>query len=363
MPRTLRRILAAAVACLAVFALDALVFRTRYYPAYLDPNSAAGTFEMILWRERQAQQKLGDSVAVTLGDSRFGIVPKLSNRLTPETGYVFRSAGVAGTDARAWYYMLRDLDPQANRYRAILLGVDNYSDQDIPSEPDIDVRAIYFSIARLRVTDAFDLMNSYRGYDLRLRALRGAFFKGIIYQNDFHEFLANPRKRIREVRFDRSGNEEWTYNYLGDEGSLTGLTIDWDTLTAQFPASFSPYQRDTVKNFLLWKPEPQTGRLAAFRREWFGRIIARYRNSRTKIIFVRLPRGPIPRPPQLSRPAGSVIREFAAQPGVLMMDEHVFEPIEDPEYFRDAMHMNKAGVAIFSDLIARETARMLGAPR
>src|ERR1700761_8968219 len=141
MSRTLRRILSAGLAGLAIFGLDALVFRTRLYPSYLDPDSATGAFEMILWRERQAQQWLGRNVVVTLGDSRFGIVPKIANALSGETGYVFRSAGVAGTDARSWYYMLSDLDPDANRYSAIALGVDNYSDQDIPSEPDIDGRA------------------------------------------------------------------------------------------------------------------------------------------------------------------------------------------------------------------------------
>jgi hypothetical protein len=358
-----RRILAVVLGCVGVFGLDAVAFRTRYYPSKLKPDSTTGLFELILWREQQAQKMLGDNVVVTLGDSRFGIVPKISNALAPETGYVFRSAGVAGTDARSWFYMLRDLDPDANRYRAIVFGVDDYSDEDIPSEPDDDIRALHYSIARLRVTDVFDFARSFHSFGVKLEALRGGLLKGIVYQADLHEFLVSPKKRIRQVRFERGGFEQWTYNFLGTDAGMAGLTIDWARLTAQFPPNATPNQLETVESFLLRKPEPQTGRLAAFRREWFGRIIDRYRNSRTKIVFLRLPRGPIPRPAWLARSAGSAIREFASQANVLMMDEGFFNPLEHPELFADGMHMNKPGVALFSTMLAREIGRILGPPR
>jgi hypothetical protein len=355
-----RRILAFLLGCGGVFGLDALAFRTRYYASNLKPDSTSGLFELILWREQQAQKALGDNVVITLGDSRFGIVPKISNALAPETGYVFRSAGVAGTDARSWYYMLRDLDPSANRYRALVFGVDDYSDEDIPSEPDDDIRALHYSIARLRVTDVFDFAHSFRSFGAKLEALRGGLLKGIVYQADLHEFLASPKTRIREVKFRRGGFEEWTYNFLGTDASMAGLTIDWASLTAHYPPGAAPNQMETVRDFLLRKPEPQTGRLAAFRREWFGRILDRYRGSRTRIVFLRLPRGPLPRPTWLARPAGSAIREFAARPNVLLMDDRFFEALEHPEFFADGMHMNKPGVALFSSMLAREIGRMLG---
>jgi hypothetical protein len=359
----LRRILALVFGCVGVFGFDAIAFRTRYYPSNLKPDSTTGLFELILWREQQAQKTLGDNVVVTLGDSRFGIVPKISNALAPETGYVFRSAGVAGTDARSWFYMLRDLDPDANRYRAIVFGVDDYSDEDIPSEPDDDIRALHYCIARLRVTDVFNFAQSFHSFGAKLEALRGGLLKGIVYQADLHEFLMSPKKRIREVKFERGGFEQWTYDFLGTDDSMAGLTIDWTSMTAQLPPRATPNQRETVESFLLRKPQPQTGRLTAFRREWFGRILDRYRNSRTKIVFLRLPRGPIPRPEWLARSTSSVIRKFSSRPNVLLMDEDFFDPLEHPELFADGMHMNKPGVALFSTMLAREIGRMLGPPR
>ncbi len=360
MSAIVRRILAAALACLGVFGLDALAFRTHFYPSNLKPDSTTGLFELILWREQQAQRTLGDNVVVTLGDSRFGIVPKISNALAPETGYLFRSAGVAGTDARSWFYMLRDLDPAANRYRAIVLGVDDFNDEDLPVLSDDDLRALHYCIARLRIADAVDFSRSFYSRDVQWEALRGSLVKGVVYQPDFHEFLVNPKRRIRDVRFQRGGFEQWAYDYLGSDVSMTGLSIDWPTRTAQFPPGATPNQHGTVEDFLLRKPQPQTGRMAAFRREWFGRIIDRYRGSRTKIIFLRLPRGPIPRPQWLARSTGSVIREFAARPNVMLMNEHYFDPLEHPELFGDGMHMNKPGVALFSTMLAREIGRMLG---
>lgn len=358
-----RRVLAAALACVGMFGLDALAFRTSWYSSHLKLDSTTGLFEMILWRERQAQQDLGDNVVLAVGDSRFGLVPKISNALEPETGLVFRSAGVAGTDARSWFYMLRDLDPTASRYRAIVFALDDYDDEDKAFAPDDDIRALHYSIARLRLTDVAEFAGSFRSFPNRFEAFRGGVFKGLVYQEDLHDFLVNPRQRIRDVKFNRGGYEEWTYSYLGSETSMSGLNIDWPTLAAQFPPGATPNQVDTVSSFLLRKPEPQTGRMAAFRRLWFGRILNFYANSRTRILFLRLPRGPIPRPAWLARSTGSVVRDLAAKPNVLLMEEHLFEPLEHPEFFADGMHMNKQGVAPFSTMLAREVSRMLAAAR
>jgi len=342
--------------------LDALAFRTRWYPSYLQPDSTAGLFELILWREQQAQKNLGDNLVATIGDSRFGIAPKLSNDLANETGYTFRSAGVAGTDPRSWYYMLRDLDPTARRYRAIVFGVNNYDDEDEVFLPDDDIRALHYCIARLRLTDALEFAGSFHDPNLRWQAFRGTLLKGLVYQADFHEFLSNPAKRIRRIRRDHRGYEEWTYAYVGSDVSMAGLEIDWKTLAAKLPPGADDNQLSTVQSFLLRPPVPQTGRLAAFRREWLGRILDRYRGSRTRMIFLRLPRGPIPRPAFLARSTGSIVRELALRPNVMLVDEHAFDALEHPWLFHDGMHMNKPGVELFSTMLAREIARMLGAP-
>jgi hypothetical protein len=100
----------------------------------------------ILRREQLAQREYGDNLIVTIGDSRFAYLPRQADELTPQTGLVFRSACVPGTEVRSWYYMLRDLDPSAHRYRAIVFGVNDYYDEDGFADPADDIHTLRYVI-------------------------------------------------------------------------------------------------------------------------------------------------------------------------------------------------------------------------
>jgi len=348
------------LAVLGLFGCDALLFRTPIYPSYLEPDSSTGQFELILRREQTAQTLNGDNLVATLGNSRFAYAPRLSNEITFRTGYAFRHAGVAGSDVRTWYYMLRDLDPAASRYRAIVFGLDDFDDEDGLFDPNDDMRSLHYVIARLRWSDAWDFARSFDSRRLQFEALRGALLKGFVYQADFRAFLSDPRKRIDYVQLCRRGYESWTYDYVETNNSLAGLEVDWSAWTAKYPPGTDQDQRDTIRNFLMRKPAPQIGRIANYRRLWFGRILDRYRGSRTRIIFIRLPRGPLPRPDDAARKASGSVLEFAARPNVLLCDEHAFDSLEHPELFRDALHLNRDGIARFSPMLAEKIRSMLG---
>ena len=58
------------------------------------------------------------------------------------------------------------------------------------------------------------------------------------------------------------------------------------------------------------------------------------------------------RPPEYRRPAGSVVRRFAEQPEVVLVDESAFNSLEDPKYFIDAMHLNGEGMNGLSRMLA-----------
>jgi hypothetical protein len=355
-----RRPVLASVAALALlFGADALLFRTPLYPSYLEPDSSTGLFELILAKERRAQERLGDNVVVTLGDSRLAYYPRVANELTSETGYVFRNAGVAGSDPRLWYYMLRDLDPTARRYRAIVLAVSDYDDEDVPWDFTDGIRDLHYAVARLRLSDAFDFASSFPRPALQWEAFRGALLKGTVYQADMEAFLAHPLKRIDYVHLCRQGYEGWTYGFQESPRSLEGLRIDWSRWSFTAPPSVDAGQRLSVELSLMYRPAPQTGVFAAFRRQWFGRILERYRGSPTRIVFVRLPRGPIPRPQNLVRKRSASVRELAGRPGVVLADEHAFDVLERPELFKDAQHLNHEGCSRLSAMLAREVSRLL----
>ena len=357
-----RSILRPIAACLlgiaGLFALDALLFRTPLYREILEPSSSTGQFEWILRRERNAQNQNGDNMVITLGDSRFAYSPRLSNELTSKTGYVFRQAGIAGTGPRSWYYMLRDLDPTGRRYRAVVLGVADYNDEDKYYNPADDIRELHYVVERLRWTDVLDFAASFELPEARWQALRGGLLKGVVLQKDILAFLSHPQERIATVAQGREGYEQWTYTYEEVTRNMNGLQIDWSSRTATFPPEFDQAQRDTIGSEIL-DVAPQTGSLGRYRRHWLGRILERYRDSRTKIVFIRLPRGPIPRPERMAPKVASAIREFAARPNVLLADEHAFDSLEQPELFKDGIHLNRAGIARFSPMLAEEVGRMI----
>src|SRR5262249_53338156 len=152
-----------------------------------------------------AQSQNGDNLILTLGDSRFAYSPRLANELTAESGYVFRSAGTAGSDPRSWYYMLRDLDPAASRYRSIVFGVDDYHDEDTVEDHSNDIRALHYSIVRLRLSDTIELAGSFPSWPNRWEVFRGALFKGFVLSRDIQAFLSKPSKRIEEVGWNDRG--------------------------------------------------------------------------------------------------------------------------------------------------------------
>lgn len=361
--RPVRIILTVLVACLLLFGIDALLFRTNLYPSILEPDSSAGLFELVLWREKQAQRTAGDHLVVTLGNSRMGYSPKGVDLRPRQNGYVVRTAGIAGSDPRSWYYLLRSLDPTARRYRAIVIGVDDFDDEDSAFNPDDDIRALHYCIARLRLSDVFEFSRSFHSRDIQWEAFRGSLLKGIALQSDIQAFLSHPKKRIDLVRLCHRGWPGWTYDYVESARTMVGLQVDWSSMKPTFPPGMTEEQRGTVYSYLLRPAVPQTGRTARFLQTWLGKIADRYRDSRTKVIFMRLPRGPLPRPDNLIRKRSATVRELAAtRPNVILANEHLFDSLEHPELFKDALHLNRDGVALFSPMLADEVARILGPP-
>ena len=309
----------------ALFGLDAALFRTPYYRRILEPDSYAGQMERVL---RAVDNQ---SIAV-LGDSRIaeGFSPRVADRRQP--AFRFLNAAVPGSTPRCWYYLLRDLDPKPGRFKTIVLPVEAYEDEDGGWEWADRTLDLNFLAARLRLSDTVTVTSSFHAADTRWSALLVCLWKGLLLREDLQAFLAHPDSRIQKAALYRASAAEWAYNYDGNAKDLVGSVL-----------------RDPS----LRPPSPQTGLYAAYRREWFGRIISRYRGSGTSIVFLRLPRGPVPPSVRHAREASS-IREFA---GVTVLPENLFNRLEGPEYFFDELHLNARGRQWFSTELADVLAR------
>jgi hypothetical protein len=348
-------------AVMGLFLIDAAIFRTRLYYPVLEPNATAGSLEMACFLETSRKPEYGKQV-LAFGDSRLPLTPWLANQVSASRGYEFASVGVAGSSPRTWYYMVRDLDPAALRYAVVLLPVDDYDDEDRIEDPSDDMADLHYAIARLRLTDVLEFSASFYSWQRRWQALRGSLFKGDVYKDDLHAFLLDPGARRARVALARRDAASWIRSFLPPTREMTGLAIDWAAWKITFPPDAPPDLRRSLQAVLMRPVAPQTGRLAAYRRKWFGKIMERYRGTATQVVFYRLPRAPIPRPDSLVTKLSGSIREFRSRPNALLLDEHTFDSLERPQFFQDALHLNREGAARFSKLMAERLLEALASP-
>src|SRR5262249_24940323 len=149
---------------------------------------------------------------------------------------------------------------------ALIFGLDAYEDEDRVFNPANDIRDLHYVINRLHLSEVIDFARSFDDWEFKWTALRGGLLRGLVYQEDIHAILTHPAKRLRDVRLANHGYEGWVYGYKETERSMAVLAIDWSTMNVTFPPGADDDQRGTVNSFLAHGQDPQTGRLAAFRR-------------------------------------------------------------------------------------------------
>jgi len=350
------------IASILVFcAIEGAVFHTGVYPWIISPDSSTGSVESVLRNER-LRPKTGAQV-LGIGDSRMLLECRISNEHAAETGYTFGLIGTAGASPRSWYYMLRDADPDARLYRAVVLAVESYDDADKwGDEADNDADLSYL-IARLRLTDLWEFSRSYHDPYQQWKAARGILLKGLVYKRDFEDLLRHPIARIKYVKQSYRDSFMWIYNYQGPPDSVADYRVDFNARTITPPPNADPVRLEGLKNWLLAPLPPESGGQSRYMKYWLGKNYEHYRGSPTRLIFLRLPRSGWARPDQPRYNPHSSVRDLAAQPNVTLIDEHFFDSLEKPELFRDQLHLNGPGMDQFSVMIAQEVSRILGPPR
>lgn len=357
---TLKEAVAWSAIALAVFFLiDAAIFRSGWYLAYLEPDSSAGGLELrLLWLRRSAPSKIPE--VAMIGDSRMAEgFSVLIARQASGPGIRFRNMAVPGSTPRVWYYQLRDGDPDRNRFAAVVIGLDRYADEDGAENPaDRSIDPNYLA-GRLRLTDCFGFAASFDSPDLRRSAASGCVLKGLALRRDVEALLENPADRFRRARLWRNNGNGYIETYGGKAETLTGLTMDWQTNTMHPPPGLQPWQTATLNAMLLTPPQPQTGALTRYRERWLGDLVALYAGSRTRIIFVEMPRGPVPM--RDSAVPARTLDRLARQRQVSILPAETFRDLEHPEVFADGLHLNRSGRQLFSERLGAKVAEMVGA--
>jgi hypothetical protein len=299
---------------------------------------------------------------LAVGDSRMGgFFPRIANR--EPTGYTFATISVPAATPRCWFYMLREVDPDANRYRAILIPLDDYDENEVIEPYGDRLLDINMLAAELRYSDIPEFASSFDIPDRKVTAFLDLALRGLVYKEDFQDFIRHPRARLRSVKLNRTDSHVWFYDAKGPEQSMDGVQVDWAAKSVTVPPNHTPEEKARYEHRFLDPPPAEEGRWAKYLDHWIGKILAHYSGSHTKLIFFRLARGPFIRPGTPPPNPNSFVRRLARESNVMLIEEHYFDVLERPELFADEIHLNAKGSDRFSPMLAHLVADSLGKPR
>ena len=206
----------------AVFVcVDGLVFHTELYTSILAPDSYAGRLAVITRTEKQRPAS-GLKEVLVLGDSRMaeGFSTTVADELGSGAGLKFVSLAEPASSVNTWYYMLREVDPAARRYSAIIVPY------GIGYEPSTaDPLRISMVAPLLRYGDCFNFASGFQRWSGRFRAFTACILRGSAYQSDVVDLLEHPIARMKSVQQEPNRMQSRAA-YKGRDYDLVGTTYD-----------------------------------------------------------------------------------------------------------------------------------------
>lgn len=335
---------------LVFLCVEGLVFRGSWYADYLEPDSSAGNLEFHLrWLKEPPPPDISEVLVV--GDSR--MAEGFSSRIAKEKsgGRVqWWNLGTPGTTPRVWYYLMRDADPQRNRFHTVVFALDLYPDLDRYDSGPQRILDLNYLICRLRLTDVWEFSRSMGAPEIQRAAFVGLLLKGNTLRDDFLAFAGNIRARKEKVELIRRVSLSSIEDYGGVDRNLKGLSIDQNQ-KIHFPDEMDDEVKRVISEMHQLNLPPQKGVSTEYRMKWFTKIMDLYAGSRTQFVFLEAPRGPIS--PVIPPVESKFIEWVRQQPNVKVLDQQTFRFLETPETFFDALHLNRTGRALFTEKLVQ----------
>jgi hypothetical protein len=364
---TLRPILSllrlTAAAALVLLAVHVCLFGSGLSFRMIEPESTSGSVvNGMLFIDHDIDPARKN--VVVFGNSQIGegFSQRLADAEARRPDLHFINGAVAGTTPRVWYYMLRKVDPQAKRFAAIALMID----YDVASNKNdlgnylLDTN---YALPLLGMRDIDDFPNTFSDPTQRERARRAILFPLQALHDDVRDFMLHPWKRLIDITRGRYGWLNAVALYPGRETSLPELAIDasthmpsdWGTTENEIRPVLEPY----FKMLQLSASSELQAANSHYREEWLGRIVSRYRAHHVPVIVFVVPRGPWQREIMpIPKPEGAVA-DLIRHGEILAVPGDAFVDLEEPKYFFDTLHMNRAGREQFSRWFADRVAPLV----
>jgi len=333
----------------AFVALDGIIFHTRLYPSILAPDSYAGRLAVITQAEKKRASS-GRKEILVLGDSRIaeGFSTAVADEVGSASGLKFVSLAEPASTIVIWHYILREVDPTAQRYSAIVVPY------GIGYEPDTagDLR-ISMAAPLLRYGDCFRFASAFQPWSDRFRAFTACILRGSAYQSDVLNLLQHPIGRLGSIHLEAARLRSRAA-YEGRDSDIAGTSYDPKTHKVSFPPNLTEAQKQLISQSLNPRPESEREHFVKLQRGWIQRIFDRYSKSSTAIVLTPVPRSPF------GGLAGSSVTGDPAFPNALTkraafsLPEQTFNFLEKPEYYFDGYHLNAKGRRRFTERLVAE---------
>ncbi|HJW36991.1 MAG TPA: hypothetical protein VJ420_00050 [Candidatus Udaeobacter sp.] len=333
----------------AFVCLDGIIFHSGLYVSILAPDSYAGRVVEITRTERERASS-GLKEVLVLGDSRIaeGFSTILANELGSPAGVKFVSLADPAASANTWYYMVREVDPTARRYWAIVIP---YGAGYEPNSAD--ALRISMTAPLLRYGDCFHFASGFQRWSGRFRAFTACILRGLAYQDDVVDLLEHPIARLRGFQQEDERMHSRAA-YKGRDYDLVGTTYNATTGQVMFAPKLTEAQRLAFRKSLIQPSQSDTKYSLKLQREWIPRIMNRYSNSPTAIVLTPVPRGPFVELPGSYRGYDSILPSSVIERSTFSLPGHTFDFLEKPEYYFDVFHLNSKGRRRFTEMLVSE---------
>jgi len=333
---------------LSFVVLDGAIFHTGLYSAILAPDSYAGRVSLFTRKERERPPS-GLKEILILGDSRMaeGFSARVADQLGGAAGLKFVNLADPASTANIWHYMLREVDPAARRYWAIVIPYGGGYEPDWAESLRISMAA-----PLLRYRDCFEFAGGFRRWPDRFKAFTACILRGTAYQNDVVDLLQHPFERIRRVREVPQLLEA----HAKYEGRDENVATSDDTRRRQSVFAPTPDgdQGQTPKTGVTRMTQPEIDYFLKLQKDWIGRILERYLGSSTAIVLTPVPRSPSGGMLGVAASYQSELPSFPRGKTAFLVPPRTFDFLEKPEYYFDNYHLNAKGRQLFTERLVAE---------
>lgn len=352
----------AIVALVLLILIECVIFRTSLYREWLKPNSFAGML-MLRCRLATTEKLHASKIVAVVGDSRVreGFSPKDFDLLASSSGLKALNLGVSGSTPRVWHYLLKYLDPHCNAFSSIVIALPSYADEDYGLAMSTNKQDNRLLLPILTLVDIAEFVQSFPNQSDRQDIFLSSILKFYGYRHDIQDFLSHPLKRLDECKFFREKWPESEYAYTGRDSSLAGIGIRRNEIFG-LPERMNSTERDRL-HIYIFPPPRQAARLPdEYFAKWLGLLVSRYKNSNTKIIFIRMPT--LPLPVQTNNPSTILTMNLLSKEHHVIVDPaDSFRSLEKPQFFYDDVHLNMVARHIFSKELTRKVVYYLNSKR